>query len=163
MTGEGDTFQVDTAREALMRGGWFGQGPGEGVIKRILPDSHTDFVFAVAGEEFGLILCFIILLLFGFVVLRGLKHSLNEQDDFSRYAIAGLVTQFGLQSIINMGVNLQLLPAKGMTLPFISYGGSSLIAMAVAMGMVLALTRRRPSKRTHIIFAPRAAGPLPAE
>jgi cell division protein FtsW len=163
MTGEGDTFQVDTAREALMRGGWFGQGPGEGVIKRILPDSHTDFVFAVAGEEFGLILCFIILLLFAFVVLRGLRHSLNEQDDFSRYAIAGLVTQFGLQSIINMGVNLQLLPAKGMTLPFISYGGSSLIAMAVAMGMVLALTRRRPSKRTHIIFAPRPAGPLPAE
>lgn len=163
MTGEGDTFQVDTAREALMRGGWFGQGPGEGVIKRVLPDSHTDFVFAVAGEEFGLILCAVILLLFAFVVLRGLKGSLDENDDFTRYAIAGLVTQFGLQSIINMGVNLQLLPAKGMTLPFISYGGSSLIAMAIAMGMVLALTRRRPSKRTHVTFAPRPAGPLPAE
>jgi cell division protein FtsW len=163
MTGEGDTFQVDTAREALMRGGWFGQGPGEGVIKRVLPDSHTDFVFAVAGEEFGLILCAVILLLFAFVVLRGLKGSLDEQDDFSRYAIAGLVVQFGLQSIINMGVNLQLMPAKGMTLPFISYGGSSLIAVAIAMGMVLALTRRRPSKRTHITFTPRAAGPLPAE
>jgi cell division protein FtsW len=155
MTGEGDTFQVDTAREALMRGGWFGQGPGEGVIKRVLPDSHTDFVFAVAGEEFGLILCFVVLALFAFVVLKGLRDSLREHDDFSRYAIAGLVIQFGLQSIINMGVNLQLLPAKGMTLPFISYGGSSLIAEAIAMGMVLALTRRRPSKRTHIAFSPR--------
>jgi cell division protein FtsW len=162
MTGEGDTFQVDTAREALMRGGWFGQGPGEGVIKRVLPDSHTDFVFAVAGEEFGLILCFVVLALFAFVVLKGLRDSLREQDDFSRYAIAGLVIQFGLQSIINMGVNLQLLPAKGMTLPFISYGGSSLIAEAIAMGMVLALTRRRPSKRTHIAFSPRGAA-VPAE
>jgi cell division protein FtsW len=162
MTGEGDTFQVDTAREALMRGGWFGQGPGEGVIKRVLPDSHTDFVFAVAGEEFGLILCFVVLALFAFVVLRGLRNSLHEQDDFSRYAIAGLVIQFGLQSIINMGVNLQLMPAKGMTLPFISYGGSSLIAEAIAMGMVLALTRRRPSKRTHIAFSPRGTA-VPAE
>ncbi|MDN5927961.1 MAG: putative lipid II flippase FtsW [Hyphomicrobiales bacterium] len=163
MTGEGDTFQVDTAREALMRGGWFGQGPGEGVIKRVLPDSHTDFVFAVAGEEFGLILCFVILMLFAFVVLKGLRDSLREHDDFSRYAISGLVIQFGLQSIINMGVNLQLLPAKGMTLPFISYGGSSLIAEAIAMGMVLALTRRRPSKRTHIAFPSRTAGRVPAE
>jgi len=162
MTGEGDTFQVDTAREALMRGGWFGQGPGEGVIKRVLPDSHTDFVFAVAGEEFGLILCFIVLALFAFVVLRGLRDSLREHDDFSRYAISGLVIQFGLQSIINMGVNLQLLPAKGMTLPFISYGGSSLIAEAIAMGMVLALTRRRPSKRTHIAYSPRGTA-VPAE
>jgi cell division protein FtsW len=91
-----------------------------------------------------------------------LRDSLREHDDFSRYAIAGLVTQFGLQSIINMGVNLQLLPAKGMTLPFISYGGSSLIAEAIAMGMVLALTRRRPSKRTHITFSPHAAA-APAE
>jgi cell division protein FtsW len=162
MTGEGDTFQVDTAREALMRGGWFGQGPGEGVIKRVLPDSHTDFVFAVAGEEFGLILCFVVMALFAFVVLRGLRDSLREHDDFSRYAISGLVIQFGLQSIINMGVNLQLLPAKGMTLPFISYGGSSLIAEAIAMGMVLALTRRRPSKRTHIAYSPRGTA-VPAE
>jgi cell division protein FtsW len=163
MTGEGDTFQVDMGREALMRGGWFGQGPGEGVIKRVLPDSHTDFVFAVAGEEFGLILCFIILGLFAFVVLRGLNDALKEHDDFTRYAVAGLVTQFGLQSIINMGVNLQLMPAKGMTLPFISYGGSSLIAVAVAMGMVLALTRRRPSKRTQIGFSSTAARSAPAE
>jgi cell division protein FtsW len=162
MTGEGDTFQVDMGREALMRGGWFGQGPGEGTIKRILPDSHTDFVFAVAGEEFGLIFCCLIMLIFAFVVLRGLNIALKEHDDFSRYAIAGLVTQFGLQSIINMGVNLQLMPAKGMTLPFISYGGSSLIAMAIGMGMVLALTRTRPVKRTQMGFT--APGrPVPAE
>ncbi len=147
VTGEGDTYQVDIGREALMRGGWFGQGPGEGTVKRILPDSHTDFIFSVAGEEFGLLLCIAIAALFAFVVLRGLMIALREEDDFLRLSIAGLVTVFGFQSIINMGVNVQLLPAKGMTLPFISYGGSSLVAMALSMGMVLALTRRRPERR----------------
>ena len=150
LTGEGDTFQVDMGREALVRGGWLGQGPGEGTVKRILPDSHTDFVFSVAGEEFGLIVCLLIAGVFAFVVLRGLSKAMAEQDDFSRYAVAGLVVLFGLQSIINMGVNLQLLPAKGMTLPFISYGGSSLVAMAISMGMVLALTRKDPQKRMRI-------------
>jgi cell division protein FtsW len=146
LTGEGDTFQVDMGREALVRGGWLGQGPGEGSIKRILPDSHTDFIFAVAGEEFGIVACILILGLFAFVVLRGLQAAFRERDDFTRYAISGLVVLFGLQSFINMGVNVQLLPAKGMTLPFISYGGSSLIAMAISMGMVLALTRVRPER-----------------
>ncbi|MFC3722268.1 putative lipid II flippase FtsW [Neoaquamicrobium sediminum] len=150
VTGEGDTFQVDMGREALVRGGWLGQGPGEGSVKRILPDSHTDFVFSVAGEEFGLIVCLLIAMLFAFVVLRGLSHSMKESDEFSRYAVSGLVVLFGLQSIINMGVNLQLLPAKGMTLPFISYGGSSLVAVAISMGMVLALTRKDPQKRMRI-------------
>lgn len=150
LTGEGDTFQVDMGREAMIRGGWLGQGPGEGSVKRILPDSHTDFVFSVAAEEFGLILCILIASLFAFVVLRGLYTATRESDDFNRYAIGGLVTVFGLQSIINMGVNVQILPAKGMTLPFISYGGSSLIAMAISMGMVLALTRKRPEKRGQI-------------
>ena len=134
-------------REALLRGGWFGQGPGEGTVKRVLPDSHTDFVFAVAGEEFGIVLCFVILAIFAFVVLRGLSIALRERDDFTRYAIGGLVILFGFQSIINIGVNLQLLPAKGMTLPFISYGGSSLIATALSMGFVLALSRSKPEKR----------------
>ena len=147
LTGEGDTFQVDVGREALMRGGWLGQGPGEGTVKRILPDSHTDFIFSVAAEEFGLVLCLLIAALFAFVVLRGLLIASRETGDFQRYAIAGLVTLFGLQSIINMGVNVQLLPAKGMTLPFISYGGSSLAALAISTGMILALTRRRPEKR----------------
>lgn len=152
LTGEGDTFQVDMGREAVIRGGWLGQGPGEGTIKRVLPDSHTDFVFAVAAEEFGIVLCFIILGLFAFVVLRSLKNAMHERDDFTRLAISGLVVLFGLQSVINMGVNLQLLPAKGMTLPFVSYGGSSLVAMAICMGMVLALARRRPEKRVSVGF-----------
>jgi cell division protein FtsW len=147
LTGEGDTFQVDMGHEALVNGGWLGLGPGEGTIKRLIPDSHADFVFAVAGEEFGLIMCFGIMLIFAFIVLRGLNTALKEHDDFTRYAIGGLVTVFGLQSVINMGVNLQLMPAKGMTLPFISYGGSSQIAIALSMGMVLALTRRKPEKR----------------
>ncbi|MBO6716840.1 MAG: putative lipid II flippase FtsW [Rhizobiaceae bacterium] len=147
LTGEGDTFQVDIGREAMMRGGWLGEGPGEGTVKRILPDSHTDFIFSVAAEEFGLLLCIMIAAVFAFIVVRGLFIAMRENEDFPRYAIAGLVTVFGFQSIINMGVNVQLLPAKGMTLPFISYGGSSLLAMAIAMGMVLALTRRRPQKR----------------
>ncbi len=152
LTGEGDTFQVDMGREAIIRGGWLGQGPGEGTIKRVLPDSHTDFVFAVAAEEFGIVLCFIILGLFAFVVMRSLRTAMHERDDFTRLAIAGLVVLFGLQSVINMGVNLQLLPAKGMTLPFVSYGGSSLVAMAICMGMVLALARRRPEKRVSVGF-----------
>jgi cell division protein FtsW len=152
MTGEGDTFQVDMGREALINGGWFGVGPGEGTVKRVIPDSHADFVFSVAGEEFGLIMCFFIMSIFAFIVLRGLSIALKEQDDFTRYAVGGLVTVFGLQSAINMCVNLQLMPAKGMTLPFISYGGSSQIAIAVSMGMVLALTRKRPEKRKQMGF-----------
>ena len=153
MTGEGDTFQVDMGREALINGGWFGVGPGEGTVKRVIPDSHADFVFSVAGEEFGLIMCFFIMSIFAFIVLRGLSIALKEQDDFTRYAVGGLVTVFGLQSAINMCVNLQLMPAKGMTLPFISYGGSSQIAIAISMGMVLALTRRRPEKRKQMGFS----------
>ena len=147
LTGEGDTFQTDMAREAMINGGWFGRGPGEGDVKNVLPDSHTDFIFSVAAEEFGLALCFLLVGLFAFIVLRGLKIALREYDDFTRFAVSGLVIQFGLQSIINMSVNLHLMPAKGMTLPFISYGGSSLVAMALSMGMVLALTRKRPETR----------------
>src|SRR3954451_6178907 len=162
MTGEGDTFQVDMGREALVHGGWWGVGPGEGTVKRVIPDAHADFVFAVAGEEFGIILCFLIMLLFAFIVLRGLTIAFKEDDDFTRYAVAGLVSMFGFQSIINMGVNLQLMPAKGMTLPFISYGGSSLIAIAISMGMVLALTRKRPEKRKQMGFA-LSQRALPAE
>ena len=152
MTGEGDTFQVDMGREAIVNGGWFGLGPGEGTVKRVIPDSHADFVFSVAGEEFGIVMCFVIMTIFAFIVLRGLNTALKEHDDFTRYAVGGLVTVFGLQSVINMCVNLQLMPAKGMTLPFISYGGSSQIAIAISMGMVLALTRKRPEQRKHFGF-----------
>jgi cell division protein FtsW len=162
-TGEGDTFQVDMGREAVINGGWFGVGVGEGTVKRIIPDSHADFVFAVAGEEFGIVLLFLILSIFAFVVLRGLAVALKEHDDFTRFAVAGLVVNFGLQSIINMGVNLQMMPAKGMTLPFISYGGSSLIAIAISMGMVLALTRKRPEKRQQYNFATQPQRAVAAE
>ncbi len=148
----GDTFQVDTAMEAFYNGGWFGLGPGEGIAKRSLPDSHTDFVFAVAAEEFGVVLCLMLLLLFAFVVIRALRHSMQNEDPFSRFAAAGLAILFGLQSAINMSVNLHLMPAKGMTLPFISYGGSSMLSLAYAMGMLLALTRERP--RAEMLGSP---------
>ncbi len=139
----GDTFQVDMAMESFTRGGWFGQGPGEGTVKRILPDSHTDFVFAVAAEEFGIVLCLALLALFSFVVIRSLRNAYRSDDLFTRFASAGLAMLFGVQSAINMAVNAHLIPAKGMTLPFISYGGSSMISMAYGMGMLLALTRQR--------------------
>ena len=140
----GDTFQIDNAVESFMRGGWFGRGPGEGTVKRILPDSHADFIFAVAAEEFGIVLCLVLVALFCFVVVRSLSRALRNEDPFTRFAAAGLAILFGAQSGINMGVNLHLIPAKGMTLPFISYGGSSLLSLAYGMGMLLALTRERP-------------------
>ncbi len=140
----GDTFQVDNAIESFVQGGWLGKGPGEGTVKRILPDSHTDFIFAVTAEEFGIVMCLVLVLLFMTVVLRGLALSRRSEDPFCRLAGAGLVMLFGIQSCINMAVNVHLIPAKGMTLPFISYGGSSLISLAIGMGFLLAVTRRRP-------------------
>jgi cell division protein FtsW len=140
----GDTFNIDIATESFIRGGWFGRGPGEGTIKRILPEGHTDFVFAVAAEEFGVVLCLILVALFAFIVIRSLTKAMRTEDPFVRFAAAGLSILFGVQSAINMAVNLHLIPAKGMTLPFISYGGSSLISLAYGMGMLVALTRERP-------------------
>ena len=142
-----DSFNVDIATESFIRGGWFGRGPGEGTIKRILPEGHTDFVFAVAAEEFGIVLCLILVALFAFIVIRALSKAMRNEDPFSRFAASGLAILFGLQSTINMAVNLHLMPAKGMTLPFISYGGSSLISLAYGMGMLVALTRERPTAR----------------
>ena len=140
----GDTFNIDIATESFMRGGWFGKGPGEGTVKRLLPESHTDFVFAVAAEEFGAVLCLALLVLFVFIVIRMLTRTMHNDDPFTRFAAAGLTILFATQSAINMAVNLHLIPAKGMTLPFISYGGSSMISLAYAMGMLLALTREQP-------------------
>ena len=137
-----DTYQIDTALNAFRSGGLFGLGPGEGTVKKILPDAHSDFIFAVAGEEFGVLACLGILLLFTVIVVRGLSHLLEEEDAFVVLAAGGLIILFGLQALINIGVNLAVIPAKGMTLPFISYGGSSALALAITMGMVLALTRR---------------------
>ncbi|WP_262268168.1 FtsW/RodA/SpoVE family cell cycle protein [Microvirga yunnanensis] len=140
----GDTFQVDTAMESFSRGGWLGRGPGEGTVKRILPDAHTDFIFAVTAEEFGIIVCIALLVVFAFIVLRGLSLARRNEDTFCRLAATGLIFMFGLQACINMMVNVHLMPAKGMTLPFISYGGSSLLSLALGMGFLIALTRRRP-------------------
>jgi cell division protein FtsW len=136
-------FQVAQARRAVMAGGWTGRGPGEGIAKYHLPDAHADFILAAAAEEFGLLVTLGLVLLLAFVVLRGLWRAFHTPGRFALLAAAGLLAQFGLQALINIGVNLDLLPTKGMTLPFISYGGSSLLALGLGMGMVLALTRRR--------------------
>lgn len=139
----GDTYQIDRALEAFENGGLYGKGPGEGSVKLILPDAHADFVFAVAGEEFGLIVCLILVALFAFIVLRALSRLLGEHNHFIILSATGLVTSFGLQAIVNMASTLHLMPTKGMTLPFISYGGSSIVAIGLGVGMLLALTRRR--------------------
>lgn len=138
----GDTYQIQRSLDAFQNGGWFGVGPGEGQVKMSIPDAHTDFIFSVAGEEFGLVTCVIIVALFAFVVLRGFWRIRHEVNFFIFLAVAGLLIEFGLQAIINMGSTLHLLPTKGMTLPFISYGGSSLITLSVSTGMLLALTRK---------------------
>lgn len=141
-SGEG-TYQVTTALNAFKSGGLLGRGPGEGRIKLVLPDAHTDFILAVGGEEFGIALCLLVLVLFAFVVLRGFSRLMKDENLFVVLACAGLLVQFGLQAVINMASTLHMMPTKGMTLPFISYGGSSMLALALGMGMVLALTRKR--------------------
>jgi len=142
--GSGDTFQIDTALESFAQGGWLGKGPGEGTVKRILPDAHTDFIFAVTAEEFGIVVCILLVMLFALIVLRALFVAQKAEDPFIRLAVTGLALLFGIQAAINMMVNLHMMPAKGMTLPFISYGGSSLISLAIGTGFLLALTRKRP-------------------
>ncbi|MEQ9110811.1 MAG: putative peptidoglycan glycosyltransferase FtsW [Rhodospirillaceae bacterium] len=139
----GDTYQISQAIRAFQNGGLFGRGPGEGRVKETLPDAHTDFIFAVAGEEFGVLLCLFVVALFGFLVLRAMIKVLREDNLFILLAVGGLSVQFGLQAIINMASSLHMMPTKGMTLPFISYGGSSMLALAIGMGMILGLTRRR--------------------
>lgn len=139
----GDNYQVNRSMEAFANGGLLGTGPGQGTVKFSLPDSHADFIFAVAGEEMGLIFCVAVVILFAFIVLRGFARVFNDNNYFVVLATAGLLIQFGLQAAINMGSSLHLMPTKGMTLPFISYGGSSLLALGFGMGMVLALTRKR--------------------
>ncbi len=151
-----DTFQVDTALETIKSGHWLGKGPGEGVVKRVLPDAHTDFIFAVTGEEFGILACMALCGVFAFIVIRGLLKASRSEDPFCAFAGAGLVMLFGIQAAINMAVNLHLMPAKGMTLPFISYGGSSLVSVALGMGFLIAVTRKRP--RSEIVYDLASAG-----
>jgi cell division protein FtsW len=138
-----DLYQVHQSLEAFMNGGLLGRGPGEGTVKKYIPDAHADFVFAVAGEEFGLILCTVVVGLFAFIVVRSFLRVMHESSLFVILAVCGLIIQFGSQALVNMSSTLHIIPTKGMTMPFISYGGSSLLALAMSMGMVLALTRRR--------------------
>jgi len=142
--GQGDTFQTDNAMRTLTAGGLFGMGPGGGTRKFGLPEPHTDYIFSVIGEEFGLIACLAIALLYLTIVIRVLIKLLDEDSTFAILAAAGLVIEFGLQAMINMAVNVQIAPSKGMTLPFISYGGSSMLALSIGMGLLLAFTRRNP-------------------
>jgi cell division protein FtsW len=139
-----DTQQVHRAAEAIAAGGAFGRGPGEGIMKRLVPDMHTDFAYSAAAEEYGLWLSLILVALFTVLVVRGLYKAMKLSDPFEQVAAAGLIVLVGMQAFINVAVNLDLIPTKGMTLPFISYGGSSMLAMGLTMGMALALTRRRP-------------------
>ena len=144
-----DTHQVDAAAIAQAAGGIFGQGPGEGVMKRHVPDLHTDFIYSVGAEEYGLVFSLLLISLFGFVVIRGLYRAMKLSDPFEQVAAAALFVLVGQQAIINVAVNLNLIPTKGMTLPFISYGGSSMLAMGLTLGLALALTRRRPGAYAH--------------
>jgi cell division protein FtsW len=139
----GDSYQVTRSMEAFANGGLWGRGPGEGTVKDYLPDAHADFVFAVAGEELGLVICLVIVAVFAFVVLRGFTRLFHENNLYVVLAGTGLLVQFGLQAVINMSSTLHMIPTKGMTLPFLSYGGSSLLALGLGMGMLLAFTRRR--------------------
>ncbi|RLL64258.1 putative lipid II flippase FtsW [Paenirhodobacter hankyongi] len=147
--------QIGYATNAIQEGGFFGVGVGEGTVKWSLPDAHTDFIIAVAAEEYGLILVMIIIALYAIIVVRSLLRLMRERDPFTRLAGSGLACAFGVQALINMGVAVRLLPAKGMTLPFVSYGGSSVIASGIALGFLLALTRTRPQGEISDILARR--------
>jgi len=140
----GDTYQMDRARASIIEGGLLGRGPGEGTLKMSLPDAHTDYVMAVIAEEYGAFACLCLLGLFAFVVFRALAYSWRERDPFLRNAATGLALLFGVQVLINVGVAAGMLPSKGMTLPFVSYGGSSILGVSIGLGMLLAVTRRRP-------------------
>ncbi len=142
----GDNYQVDKSLEAIRNGGIVGTGPGQGSVKLSLPDAHADFIFSVAGEEMGLLTLTLIIGLFGFILLRGYNRLMECNDIFVVLAVGGLLTMFGLQALIHMGSAMQLLPAKGMTLPFVSYGGSSLLSMGFSFGIILALSRRSVRK-----------------
>lgn len=144
--GGGNTYQVDKALNSLLEGGWFGRGPGESLAKKVIPDAHADYVFSAAAGEFGILFCLVLVALIVFIVMRALAGAQQQSTLFARLAVATLAIQFGLQCAINLSVNLNLIPPKGMTLPFVSYGGTSTFAIAFGMGLILALTRRRPEE-----------------
>lgn len=139
-------YQAERSIDAFVNGGFFGQGTGNGVVKKFIPDAHTDFIFAVVGEEYGIISCSILIIIFAYLITRIVKRALDEEDMFVYLALCGLMMQFTMQTLVNIGVSLRLLPTKGMTLPFISYGGSSMISMAICFGLILAFTKRKYHK-----------------
>lgn len=145
-SGGGNTYQVDKALNSLLEGGWFGRGPGESIAKKYIPDAHADYVFSAAAGEFGLLFCLVLVGLIAFIVVRALMSAQRQHDLFNRLAASIIAVQFGLQSAINLAVNLNLIPPKGMTLPFVSYGGTSMIAIALGMGLMLAMTRTKPEE-----------------
>lgn len=144
---DGNTYQVDKALSSLLEGGWFGRGPGESMAKKVIPDAHADYVFSAAAGEFGILFSLCLVALIAFIVVRALTGAQRQASLFARLAASTLAIQFGLQCSINLAVNLNLIPPKGMTLPFVSYGGTSMIAIAFGMGLMLALTRKRPEER----------------
>ncbi len=143
LDGDSKNYQVERSLDAFVNGSFFGTGPGNGVVKKFIPDAHTDFIFAVIGEEYGAFTCAMVIILFGYLITRIVKRALDEENMFVYLSLFGLMMQFTIQVIVNVGVNLKLLPAKGMTLPFISYGGSSMIAMSICFGLILAFTKRK--------------------
>lgn len=139
-------YQVERSFDAFVNGSFFGKGPGNGVVKNFIPDAHTDFVFAVVGEEYGIFSCAMIIIIFTYLITRIVKRALDEENMFVYLSLCGLMMQFTMQVIVNIGVSLKLFPTKGMTLPFISYGGSSMMSMAICFGLILALTKRKYHK-----------------
>ena len=164
--GGGNTYQIDRALQSLMEGGWFGRGPGESIAKKLIPDAHADYVFSAAAGEFGILFCLVLVALIAFIVLRAMMGAQRQASLFARLAASTLAIQFAMQSGINLAVNLNLIPPKGMTLPFVSYGGTSMIAIAFGMGLMLAFTRTKPEERmaTGLPSYKSAVAPLaPAE
>ena len=145
--GGGNTYQVDKALRSLLEGGWFGRGPGESIAKKFVPDAHADYVFSAAAGEYGILFCLVLVSLIAFIVVRALLNAQKQESLFNRLAGSTLAVQFGLQSAINLAVNLNLIPPKGMTLPFVSYGGTSMIAVGLGMGLMLAVTRKRTTEK----------------
>lgn len=145
--GGGNTYQIDKALQSLMEGGWFGRGPGESIAKKLIPDAHADYVFSAAAGEFGILFCIGLVALIGFIVIRAMFAAQRQSSLFARLAASTLAVQFAMQSGINLAVNLNLIPPKGMTLPFVSYGGTSMLAVAFGMGLMLAFTRTKPEER----------------
>jgi len=164
--GGGNTYQIDRALQSLLEGGWFGRGPGESIAKKLIPDAHADYVFSAAAGEFGILFCLVLVALIAFIVIRAMMGAQRQTSLFARLAASTLAIQFAMQSGINLAVNLNLIPPKGMTLPFVSYGGTSMIAIAFGMGLMLAFTRTKPEERmaTGLPSYKSAVAPLaPAE